>query len=118
MKTNLLYSVVVMLLGYIGYAQQKPTLEKEGELIKATYYHDNGQVAQCGFYKDGKPHGEWKQFDSEGSKSAIGHYENGRKTGKWFFWNNDTLSEVNYQESRIASVQHWKESGTLAVNRK
>lgn len=33
---------------------EKPVLEKEGNLVKATYYHENGKVKQQGYFKNGK----------------------------------------------------------------
>ncbi|PIV95166.1 MAG: nicotinic acid mononucleotide adenyltransferase, partial [Flavobacteriaceae bacterium CG17_big_fil_post_rev_8_21_14_2_50_33_15] len=40
----------------------------------------------------------------EGEKVTSGNYENGKKVGKWLFWNDDTLKEVNYENSQISSV--------------
>ena len=91
---------------------QKNDLKKEfiktGDLIEATFYYENGQVAQKGFYKDGKLHGEWIAYDQNGEKKAIGKYAEGIKTGKWFFWSGEELSEVDFQDSRIASVNKYK----------
>ena len=107
----MLFSVVVL-------AQQetKPKYEVVGDLIKATYYHDNGQVAQTGYYLNGKLQGEWKAFDKQGEKIAMGTYDQGRKVGKWFFWNAQELNEVNYADSRIASVTTWNNSNSIVIN--
>ena len=86
----------------------KKEFQKKGDLIEATFFHENGQVAQKGFYKNGKVHGEWIAYDHSGNKKAIGKYSEGLKTGKWFFWHEDILTEVDYEESRIASVNNWK----------
>lgn len=93
----------------------KPVLEQEGNLVKATYYYDNGKVQQQGHFKDGKLEGSWVAFDEKGNKKSIGEYSNGEKTGKWFFWNDKSLSEVDYSSSRIASVKSWKQDA-LAKN--
>lgn len=94
----------------------KTVLEKQGTLIKATYYFENGTVQQQGFYKDGKPHGEWIAYNNQGKKIALGQYNAGVKVGKWFFWNQDILSEVDYNDSRIAAVNQWKNSQPLVSN--
>jgi antitoxin component YwqK of YwqJK toxin-antitoxin module len=83
-------------------------LKLNGDLIEGIFYFDNGQIAQRGHYKDGKLHGEWIAYDQEGNKIAIGKYANGVKVDKWFFWNKGELSEVDYEENRIASVNKWK----------
>ncbi len=87
----------------------KPVLEQSGNLVKATYYHDNGQIQQQGFFKDGKLEGSWVTFDTNGNKKSIGEYTKGEKTGKWFFWNDKSLSEVDYSQSRVANVKSWKQ---------
>ena len=87
----------------------KPVLEQEGNLVKATYYYDNGQIQQQGHFKDGKLDGSWVAFDSNGNKKSIGAYADGAKTGKWFFWNDNSLSEVDYSKSRVANVKSWKQ---------
>ena len=50
----------IMILGALAiqaltFAQaKKPVLEQDGNLVKATYYYDNGQIQQQGHFKDGK----------------------------------------------------------------
>lgn len=90
-------------------AHNEPKLEAVNGMVKATYYHDNGNIAQQGFFKDGKASGQWVAYDAAGNKKSIGQYSNGEKAGKWFFWNNDSLSEVDYTNSRVAAVKNWKQ---------
>ena len=91
---------------------------KDGKLIKATLYHDNGVVSQKGFYtKDGKLQGTWVSFDENGKKTAEAHYNKGQKTGKWFFWQDgNILKEVDYSNSKITSVNTWKMQGEQVVS--
>jgi antitoxin component YwqK of YwqJK toxin-antitoxin module len=86
----------------------EPEYEIQGNLVKVTYYHDNGKVKQEGFYKDGKVHGKWISYAENGKKLSLGEYNNGVKSGKWFFWNAAVLNEVDYENSRIASVSKWE----------
>jgi len=98
--------LAILLIGGSAICQQiSPKLEAVGELVKATYYFDNGQVQQQGYFKDGKPDGKWTAFDQEGSKISVGSYVNGIKTGKWKFYHGTNLSEVDYSENRIAAVR-------------
>lgn len=116
MKNVLL--IAVMMLGSLVFAQDtqiKPLFEKDNGLTKATYFHDNGAVAQTGFFKDGKVHGEWISYDRAGEKIAVGQYNKGVKTGKWFFWNGKQLSEVDYQDSRIAEITVWNNANSLVI---
>ena len=110
--------VFLMLCTGFTYAQDKkePKLEKKGDLTLVIYYHDNGEVQQTGaFNSDGKLQGEWTSFDEEGNKVAVGTYEAGKKVGKWFFWQGDTLKEVDYKDSRVVSVNNWDSNSKVAV---
>ncbi|MFD0861047.1 toxin-antitoxin system YwqK family antitoxin [Sungkyunkwania multivorans] len=111
-------TITLLLVSSMAFAQEiKPKFEKKGELTEATYYHDNGKIAQHGFYNSkGKLQGTWKSYDLEGKKVAIGNYDNGKKVGKWFFWNADTLKEVTYEDYTIANVSEWSKKSTVAKN--
>jgi len=100
-----------------GYAQeQKPTFKAEGDLVKASYYHEDGSIKTQGFFKDKKLTGEWVRFDKEGNKVQLAYYDNGKKVGKWFVWTADSLKEINYESNAIASVNVWKPESKVAVN--
>lgn len=97
-------------------AQDKePTFEKAGDLVKATYYYNNGAVKEQGFFKDKKLAGTWEHFDATGNKTAIAHYKDGKKVGKWLLWSGNLLKEINYENSVVASVQTWKEDAKIAI---
>jgi antitoxin component YwqK of YwqJK toxin-antitoxin module len=109
--------IAVFLVSGVFYAQnEKPVLEQEGNLVKATYYYENGKVKQQGYFKDGKLEGQWKSFDQNGNKTAMGEYVNGEKTGKWFFWDNAQLSEVDYTNNAISSVKNWRQEALVNRN--
>lgn len=111
-------SIAALLMTMTLSAQQaNPVMEKEGSAVKATYFHDNGEVAQVGHFLKGKLHGEWKMYDTQGKKVAMGQYENGVKTGKWFFWEEDGLKEVDYQNNQIAHVVKWNNGEAVVLNR-
>lgn len=93
----------------------KPVYEQNGDMLKATYFHDNGAVSQEGHFLNGKLHGEWKMFGEDGQKIAMGEYNQGKKTGKWFFWDDRTLKEVDFVDSKIANVTQWNSAGQVVV---
>ncbi|UGU17256.1 nicotinic acid mononucleotide adenyltransferase [Sinomicrobium kalidii] len=116
---NITLIAALLFSGFL-FAQEpdvKPVLEKEGDLVKATYFHDNGEIAQKGFYKNGKLHGEWKAYDIEGNKVASGKYDEGKKVGKWFFWTTENLNEVNFENSKIVSVTKWGNARPVVLNK-
>lgn len=113
---KLLVMMVTFLFGTGLTAQEiKPNFEKEGELIKGTFYYEDGNISQKGTYKNGELHGEWVSYDKNGKKTALASYRNGKKVGKWFFWSNDVLTEVDYEENRIAEVKNYKNTGSLVT---
>ncbi len=117
MKTLLF--VAVFLVWVAGVSQNsviKPLLQQEGALIKATYYYEDGKIAQTGFYRDNKPHGVWKSYNPEGEQTATALYEEGAKTGKWFFREGNKLVEVDYSKNRIMRVTNWNNAQSVVLN--
>ena len=113
-----MFAILILLCVSLTFAQAKHNvkLEKEGDRITATYYHDNGEVAQKGtFNNEGQLHGVWTSFDLNGKKVSVGNYDNGKKVGKWLFWTDDILKEVDYVDSKIASVQEWTNKEEVAL---
>ena len=106
----------VLISGMIFAQKKKPKLETVGNMVKATYHHENGQIKQQGFYKNGKSQGQWVSLDNQGNKVAIAEYNKGQKVGKWFFWTDTVLSEVNYSDNRVATVKNWKKDNLVIAN--
>ena len=109
--------LLAFLICAVSFGQQKRDLKLNNDtnLIDVTYYHDNGVVSQKGSYTlDGKLHGEWLSFNAQGEKTVSANYDNGKKVGKWFYWNNETLKEVDYNENVIADVTIRENASSLA----
>jgi len=112
------FLLAVLLMSTIVFAQEKePKFEKFGDLVKATYYNEDGKISVQGFFKDKKLTGEWVRFDNQGNKTKIAYYKDGKKVGKWFVWNNESLKEINYNNNVIVSVNTWKSETRVAVNK-
>lgn len=110
--------IAILLFTSISFAQKERSLElnKETDLIDVVYYHDNGMVSQTGSYThDGKLQGDWLSYDVNGKKIVSAQYDHGKKVGKWFYWNGDTLKEVDYSDNAVASINEWSNKSTLAV---
>lgn len=96
---------------------KKVGITKNGDLRSTTYFYENGAVEQQGTFNEaGKLHGTWTSYDRAGNKTAIGNYANNKKVGKWLFWTNDKLREVEYKDSRIASVSVWRNKEEMLMN--
>ena len=112
---KLLMMMALVLTGVLYAQDVKPQFEKSGDLVKGTFFFQDGTIQQKGTYKDGKLHGKWVSYDATGTKIAAAQYRNGKKVGKWFFWNNGTLTEVDYTDNSIAEVTTWDNSKTIVV---
>lgn len=115
MKKYIISTFLAITFPLFSMAKPDPIFEKQGELIKATYFYENGQLAQSGYFKDGQLHGKWISYDIYGKKTAIANYFEGKKTGKWFFWNGDKLTEVDYHKNNIIKAVEWKNGMAIAL---
>lgn len=114
-----LITLLALSLVIVGYAQEnEPTFKAENDLVKATYYYEDGSIKTQGYFKDKKLTGEWVNFDKSGNKTQVGYYANGKKVGKWFIWEKESLKEINYDNNVIASVNTWKSESKIALNNK
>ena len=107
-KLILLFSA--LLITVVSYAQEKQKRDlkfnKKTNLIEVVYYHKNGEVSQTSFYTlEGKLQGEWLSFNSDGEKEISGYYDNGKKVGKWFYYTNETVNEVDYNDNIITGLK-------------
>ena len=106
MKKTFLF-VALLVATTVAFAQATPEmkLNKETNLIEATYFHEDGTISQQGtFNVDRKLHGEWVSYNADGKTISVGSYNNGVKTGKWMFWANNVLKEVEYSNNAIAGI--------------
>ena len=113
--------IAALLFSGVIFAQNaKPVLEPFGKKIKATYFFENGQVQQEGYFEDGKLEGIWVSYNEDGDKISSGEYVAGVKTGKWFFWSlnmdKNSLCEVDYSNNDITKVKNWRQEAFATTN--
>ena len=51
---KIVIAAVLLVSGMMSAQEVKPKYEVVDQMVKATYFYDNGQVKQEGFYLDGK----------------------------------------------------------------
>lgn len=106
---------IALLASGIAFSQEKePTFEKQDDLVKATYYHDNGAVKEVGFFKDQKLHDQWIRYDKTGKISVVANYDNGLKEGKWYIVGESTTKEITYKANKLVKVEE-KEGTDLSI---
>lgn len=104
-----LIMAAILFSGMVSAQEIAPKLEAYGNLVKATYFYENGNVQQTGFFKDGKLEGQWVAYYENGNKKSVGEFVGGQKSGKWVLFNENALTEVNYADNAVASVKNWKQ---------
>lgn len=98
---------------------KKNSYVKNGDVIEAILYHDNGAIAQTGTYTlDNELEGEWISYNADGNKTALANYSNGKKVGTWLFYQGDTMKEVVYEDARVAKVNTYTIQDTRIVSNK
>ena len=98
--------VTLLLTAGVSLAQEKaPTFEKQDDLVKATYYHENGMVKEVGYFKDDKLHDQWIRYDVAGKVTVVANYDNGLKEGKWYIVGENTTKEITYKENKLIKVE-------------
>ena len=77
----------------------------------AVAYHDNGQLKEKSYYKNGKEEGTWVSYWSNGQLWWKGDYVNGEREGTWVsYWDDgQLLYKGNYRkgEREGAWVSYW-----------
>jgi antitoxin component YwqK of YwqJK toxin-antitoxin module len=106
MKKYLAGLVICVLITMSSTAQSKePTFEKQDDLVKATYYHDNGMVKEVGFFKDDKLHDKWIRYNEDGKIKVVALYKNGMKEGKWYMIGEESVKEITYKSNKVVDVK-------------
>lgn len=111
MKKLIASLVLILMISSVSYGQEiEPTFEKQNDLVKATYYHDNGMIKEVGFFKDDKLHDKWVSYSKEGKIKVVAFYNNGEKDGKWYLVGDENVKEVTYKANKVVNVQEVEET--------
>ncbi len=102
--------IVTFLLIFVtsfAFAQEKePTFEKQDDLVKATYYFDNGAVKEVGYFKGDKLHSKWISYNKKGEKITVANYNMGKKDGTWYIVQNDSVKKLIYKDNKLIDVEN------------
>jgi antitoxin component YwqK of YwqJK toxin-antitoxin module len=79
---------------------QDTTLSKISKVKK--FFYDNGRVASEGYFKNGKPDGNWKAFYQNSQLKSEGNRVDGLLDGQWIFYSEtgQKTSEINYSKGQ------------------
>jgi len=100
------FSIIFILFFGFTFAQNmEPKFEKQNDLTKATYFYENGDVKEIGYFKNEKLQGKWVSYNQKGKITAIANYENGIKEGMWYINTDGAVKELTYQSNKLIKVK-------------
>jgi antitoxin component YwqK of YwqJK toxin-antitoxin module len=116
MKKILILALVIV--SSINFAQTiEPQLEISDNLVKATYFYENGTIQQVGFFKDGKLDGKWTSYDNNGFLKVSATYSEGNKVGTWIYYNDSLLTkQIDYSNNVIVAVRDSNRNDVVSKN--
>lgn len=120
---NLMLTIAFCGLGWVATANaggsRASRVEDLGKgLQKVTWYHDNGQVAEQGFYLDGKKHGIWANYSELGKLYSTVTWNKDKKDGDCAIMheNGKVKYQIIYSENKKVKVAEFDTTG-LMLNR-
>jgi antitoxin component YwqK of YwqJK toxin-antitoxin module len=83
--------------------------------VKVTWFYENGQVKETGFFIDDKKDGVWEHFNEKGIKVSEASYTEGIKDGNWSVWNENgvMLYHLVYENGKRKLATQWDDQGNL-----
>ena len=72
-------------------------------------YFKNSQIGLKGAYVNGKKHGEWEYWYTNGQNKMILHYDQGIKIGKWIYWYENGMKRIDniYKNDKLDGKNFW-----------
>ena len=116
MRQILLTVMMISLATQLGYSQERTDYKKERNLVLVTSYHDNGKLAQKGYLKNNKLHGEWISYNLKGDKLAQGSFIAGKKEGNWIFWESNQITEVTFKNNLAIDKVVWERETVASID--
>jgi antitoxin component YwqK of YwqJK toxin-antitoxin module len=118
-----IFLVVLMLSGLAGFSQEENKIDakgqKQGEWKK---YHENGRLRYVGNFKNDKPLGEFKYYDTAGSMQKKVDHENGASYFIGFHKTGEVMVVGKYIDQKRDStwntydVEGYKKSTEFFIN--
>ena len=69
--------------GYPAAKEPNPCMAKRTKVTRRIQHHKDGSIWSQGAMKDGRMHGYWEWFRSDGTKMRSGHFACGERVGEW-----------------------------------
>ena len=119
--TMIIFAVCFLIQGAFASngGNEKHIIQDMGKgLQKITWYHDNGTIAEQGFYLNGQKHGTWLTFNDNGAKVAEANYNNNLKDGSCFVLHNNgkVRYEIIYSNNKKVKATEYDTLGNVVAS--
>jgi antitoxin component YwqK of YwqJK toxin-antitoxin module len=87
----------------------KTSTYTSGSMTERVTYHKDGKLKEIARFNNGKPHGQWQEFDKNETLISEGYYVNGKKSGKWLVYSDldNTVYQVTYKNNIKVETIEW-----------
>lgn len=102
------------------FAQSLPTYKKvNATTVKVTWYYENGNVKETGYFMNNSKDGEWISYNENGVKTSEANYTNGVKNGNWSIWNDQGVLTYHmvYENGKRVIATQWSDNGELIAGK-
>lgn len=102
-----LFTTLFIVFGFSLFGQQAYLDDWNADgVMEYVKYSDDGKKIEEGYVIDGKYHGKWTSYYTDGTIRVIARFKNGIKHGTWSFYNEngELTHEVVYENNRKVSA--------------
>lgn len=106
MKKGFLLSFLLFTSFLIAQESENRIVVPVGDMFEVTIFYDNGSIMQHGFLsKEKKLHASWESYYDDGRRKCYATYNNGVKVGIWYYWYDNKITKVEYENNVVISVE-------------
>lgn len=131
MKTLAITGLIALSAVVFSHAQNLPATEfhadgkvkcsyekVDAQTVRMVRFHENGQLAEQGQYRNGRPDGRWQTWEADGTKTSEINYQNGVRHGEFRVYDrsNGSVTEIVYAAGKLTSANKWMKDTNFASN--
>ena len=119
MKTTALLLALLINASVIAQGSTPSYVKVTSNKVKVTWYHDNGNVKESGYFVNNSKDGVWETFTENGIKTSEANYSNGMKDGNWTIWNEEgnLTYHIVYEDGKRVLATQWDDNGALIAGK-
>lgn len=119
MKTLALILALLINVSVIAQGSTPSYTKISQNKTKVTWFYDNGQVKETGYFVNNTKDGVWETYSENGTKTSEANYSNGVKNGNWNMWNEEgnLTYHIVYENGKRVIATQWDGNGELVAGK-